>query len=141
WLHPVVEIGEADITGTLAENNKYLLLGVAVVVALIGIAAAWLVYERKRLKAIEPELFARGWYYDETVSNFMGGPGSRMFNALAWFDKRLVDGAVNGAAALVAGAAGGMRKSASGSVRGYAGVIGVGVVLILVRVVVVWGML
>ena len=58
WLHPVIEFGEADITGTWAYDNKYILVAVAVAAALIGVALAWLVYERKRIKPWEPSLFA-----------------------------------------------------------------------------------
>ena len=32
---------------------------------------------RHRIKAIEPEILANGWYYDQAVTEFMGGPGPR----------------------------------------------------------------
>ncbi len=64
WLHPVVEFGEADISGTWAYDNKYLLVAIAVACALFGVMLAWLVYERKRIKPWEPSLFQHGWYYD-----------------------------------------------------------------------------
>ena len=50
WLEPVIEFGEADITGTWAYDNKYVLVGFAVAAALIGVALAWLVYERKSIR-------------------------------------------------------------------------------------------
>jgi NADH-quinone oxidoreductase subunit L len=141
WLEPVVEFAEADIDGTWAYENKYLLLGVAIVVSLVGIAAAWLVYERKRARAIEPEILEQGWYYDRTVSAFMGGPGRRAFDAIAWFDAHVIDGAVNGVGRLVRGAGGVLRRSQTGYVRNYAGIIGVGVVLLLGWFVVARGIL
>ena len=139
WLHPVVEFGEADITDTWAYDNKYLLLVVAIVGAITGIVAAWLVYERKRAKAIEPEILAEGWYYDSTVSKFMGGPGREAFDGIAWADKNIVDGAVNGAASTVKAASGVLRRSENGFVRAYAGVLGIGAVLALVWFVLVEG--
>ena len=39
---------------------------------------------------------ARGWRYDEAVSDFMGGPGRKGFDLVAWFDATIVDGIVNG---------------------------------------------
>ena len=98
---------------------------------MLGIVAAWLVYQRKRVKAIEPEILAHGWYYDEAVTAFMGGPGREAFEGAAWFDANVVDGAVNGTATVVKESAGVVRKSESGYVRGYAAVIGIGVVLVL----------
>jgi NADH-quinone oxidoreductase subunit L len=131
WLAPVVEFAEADISGTWAYDNKYLLLGVAAVVAIAGIVLGWLVYERRRLRAVEPTVLAEGWYYDQAVTDFMGGPGRRSFDGLAWFDAHVVDGAVNGIGRLVRGSANVLRKGQSGYIRNYAGVVGVGVVALL----------
>jgi NADH-quinone oxidoreductase subunit L len=47
------------------------------------------------------------------------------------FDVRLVDGAVNGVAAIVAASASTLRRLQTGSVRTYAGSLFVGVVVIL----------
>jgi NADH-quinone oxidoreductase subunit L len=141
WLHPVVEPGEADIAGTWADDNKYLLLAVAVAGALIGVAAAWMVYQAKRAKAFEPAILANGWYYDQTVSAFVGGPGQELFEGVAWVDQQAIDGAVVGSATVVKGASRGLRRSETGFVRAYAGILGVGAVLVLVWFVVVRGML
>ena len=141
WLEPVVEFGEADISGTWAYDNKYLLLGVAVVIALAGIAASVAVYGKKKMAPIEPKVLEQGWYYDKSITAFMGGPGRRIFDGIAWFDAHIVDGAVNGVARLVRGSAGGLRKSQSGYVRQYAAALGVGVVLLLVWFVVIRGII
>jgi NADH-quinone oxidoreductase subunit L len=150
WLHPVVEfgegpeqrgIGEAIITDTWAYDNKVLLIFVAVACALVGIALGWLVYQQRRIKAIEPELLARGWRYDEAISWFMGKPGRAGFQAVADGDTKIVDGAVNGVATLVRETAGQVRKGQTGYVRQYAGVIGIGVVLLLGWFVVIRGIL
>ena len=141
WLHPVIEFGEADITGTWAYDNKYILVAIAVAAALIGIALAWLVYERKRIKPWEPSLFANGWYYDAAISWFMGKPGREGFQAVTDFDAKIVDGAVNGVGVAVKETATEVRKGQTGYVRQYAGIIGIGVVLLLGWFVVIRGIL
>jgi NADH-quinone oxidoreductase subunit L len=135
WLHPVVEpaegIGEVNISGTWADDNKYLLMAIAIVIALAGIVIAYFVYQRHRLKAVEPAVLANGWYYDETVTAFMGGPGYEAFEDTAWFDRNVVDGAVDGTGRLVRLAAGVLRRAQSGYVRAYAAIIGLGAALVL----------
>ncbi len=150
WLEAIVEfgegpeergIGEAIIDGTWAYDNKVLLIGIAIACALIGIAAGIAVYQRKMVKAVEPELLARGWRYDEAISWFMGRPGRAGFQAVADGDGKVVDGAVNGVATLVRETAQQVRKGQTGYVRQYAGVIGIGVVLLLGWFVVIRGIL
>ena len=140
WLEPVVEFGEANIEGTWANDHKYLLLVIATVASLGGIVLAWLVYQRRRIKAVEPKVLAEAWYYDRAVTEFMGGPGYEMAEGAAWFDANVVDGAVEGTAVVVRDAAGELRKSQSGFVRAYAALIGVGVVVLLAWFVVARGM-
>jgi NADH-quinone oxidoreductase subunit L len=134
WLEPVVGVHES-------ETAKLPLALVAIAVGLVGIAGSYAVYYFKRVKAVEPALLAEGWYYDATVSNFMGGPGRKSFDAIAWLDKNVVDGGVNGVGRLVGGTAQRIRTVQSGNVRNYAAAIGVGVVLLLGWFVVVRGIL
>ena len=141
WLEPVIEFGEAHITDTWAYGNKTILMLVATAAAVLGIIIAWLVYEKGRIKANEPTVLANAWYYDRTVSAFMGGPGRESFEATAWFDAHVVDGAVNGTGQAVRAAAGELRKGQTGYVRGYAAIIGIGVVLLLGWFVLVRGIL
>ncbi len=130
WLEPVVEAGEREIShGT--HDIKWILAGIATLGALTGIAFAIAVYSKKKFKAVEPTIMANGWYYDRAVSNFMGGPGRDSFEAVAWYDSSVVDGAVNGVGKGVQGVAGIVRKAQTGFVRTYAALIGVGVVLLL----------
>ena len=76
WLHrwsnsvrePKPGIGEAVITNTTAYDNKVTLIFVAIACALVGIIAAWAVYQKKRVQPFEPEILARGWCYDEAIS-------------------------------------------------------------------------
>ncbi len=131
WLAPVVEESEANITGTWAYHNKYLLLILAVVIAVVGVSAAFAVYAKRVVKPIEPKVLENAWYYDAAASRVVSGPGAAAFNAVAWADANIVDGAVNGVATLVRSAAGVTRKAQTGFVRTYAAVIGLGAVALL----------
>jgi NADH-quinone oxidoreductase subunit L len=141
WLDPVVEFGEADITGTAAYDNKGLLALLAVAAALAGIIAAYAIYVRRVRRPVEPEILEEGWKYDQLVTAFMGGPGRKSFDALAWFDRTIIDGAVMGAGRTVARAAGQLRRGQSGNIRNYAEILGVGVVLLLAWFVIARGVL
>ncbi|MEY4228433.1 MAG: NADH-quinone oxidoreductase subunit [Actinomycetota bacterium] len=131
WLEPVIEFGEADIKKSWAYDNKWLLLGLAVVVAFAGIAASIAVYAKKKAKAVEPAILADAWRYDSAVSSLVGGPGKAAFNALALFDAKVVDGAVNGAGIVTRSTSGVVRKVQTGFVRSYAVILSIGVLLLL----------
>jgi NADH-quinone oxidoreductase subunit L len=132
WLHPVIKDSEAHITGTWAYDNKWLLMGVAIVVAAAGVVLSTMVYSKKKLKAVEPRILEQGWYYDKGVSSFVGGPGKSAFAAVTMFDAKVVDGAVNGSGTSVRALSGVLRKAQSGFVRSYAVIIGIGVIAMLV---------
>ena len=130
WLSPVVDVGERSLkSGT--EDIKWVLAGIATLGAIIGIIAAYLVYSKQKVKAVEPTLLANAWYYDRAITDFMGGPGRDSFEGVAWFDTHVIDGAVNGSGRAVQGMAGGFRKMQNGLVRTYAALLGVGVILLL----------
>jgi NADH-quinone oxidoreductase subunit L len=131
WLAPVVEESEADIHKTWAYENKYVLLVIAVLIAATGIAAAFAVYAKKKAKAIEPRVLEQAWFYDAGAAKLIGGPGRAAFNAVAWADTHIVDGAVNGTATMVRKVAGQVRKSQSGFTRLYAALMAVGAVVLL----------
>ncbi|MCU1455757.1 MAG: nuoL [Acidimicrobiales bacterium] len=121
WLAPVVEHGQAHLT--VSSGLKVGLGVVTVVGALVAFALARLVYLRGRqdvAEQIEQPVFARGWYYDSSIAAFMGGPGRRLFDAVSWFDRTIIDGAVNGVATLVRGGGDRVRVLQSGYVRNYA---------------------
>jgi NADH-quinone oxidoreductase subunit L len=130
WLDPVVGASQRTLSGS-SENLEWWLLALAAVIALAGILLGYLVYERKRLRAVEPVFLAHGYYYDETVSAFMGGPGEQGFEATAAFDHNVVDGAVNGTARGIRASALRLRRLQTGYVRSYALGIGIGAVALL----------
>jgi NADH-quinone oxidoreductase subunit L len=131
WLEPVT--GEFSARVDYSNATILVLLAVSTVVALAGIGVAYVVYLGRQLPAepFEPSLFAEGWYYDRTVSNFMGGPGRRGFEAAAWFDRTVVDGAVNGVGVLARGSGDLLRKTQTGYIRTYALGIAIGSVLMI----------
>ncbi len=106
-----------------------------------GIFLGWLVYQKRRVKAVEPVILANAWYYDQAITDFAGGPGREAFEATAWFDANVVDGAVDGTGRAVRDTAGVLRKSQNGFVRAYAGIIGLGVVALLAWFVLARGIL
>lgn len=131
WLAPVVEESEAHIGETWAYQNKYLLLVVAIVVAVVGIAASIAVYAKSWIKPIEPKVLEQAWYYDKAASRLIAGPGARTFNLIAWIDANIVDGTVNGVGKLIRNIATSLRRAQSGFVRAYALLISFGAVVIL----------
>ncbi len=132
WLEPVIGVHDSN-------TSKVPLAVLATAIALIGIAAAILVYAKHRAEPIEPDVLANAWYIDSTVSKFMGGPGREAFDAVAWYDATIIDGAVNGVGRMVRGTGQRIRKVQTGNVRNYAAAIGIGVVLLLAWFVVVRG--
>jgi hypothetical protein len=74
WLEPSLFEHEAHL-GVDGPGIAALAV-VASIVGLVGIGAAYVVYQRSRVDPARIELpaLAHGWYYDETVSAFMGGP-------------------------------------------------------------------
>jgi NADH-quinone oxidoreductase subunit L len=141
WLEPAVGFAETNISGTFAHDTQYLWMGVATVTAIAGIVVGILVYNRHKLRAIEPEILAEGWYYDQAISDFMGGPGRAAYDGVAWADANIIDGAVNGAGEIVRDTATGGREIQTGNMRNYAAAIGCGAVVVLAYLVVVRGIL
>ncbi len=131
WLEPVVSPGE--VHASFATGEKWTLSIIATIGALSGIAIAFAVYLRDRIKVarvLEQPFFARGWFYDILLSRFTSGGGRDMFDGLAWFDAKAIDGAVNGVANGVRESSAKTRLLQSGYVRNYAAGIALGAVVI-----------
>ena len=129
WLHPVIANSEAVLD--VDTTTKVALALVAVIASLVGIAFAAVIYLQKRIAPVEPKILEEGWYYDSTITAFMGGPGRQGFEAVATFDAEVVDGAVNGVGAAVRGSGKGLRVLQTGFVRSYALGVAIGVVGLL----------
>ena len=129
WLEPVLEGNERVLA--VATATKVGLAVIAVIVGLAGIVLAHRVYLQHKLEPVEPEILAEGWKYDSSITAFMGGPGRDAFQATATFDHTVVDGAVNGVAAVMRRSGDALRKVQTGFVRTYALGVAVGVVGLL----------
>ncbi|MFN8034973.1 MAG: NADH-quinone oxidoreductase subunit L [Acidimicrobiia bacterium] len=138
WLEPVVGTGPEPTSFGAA----FVLSCVALLVALGGIAIGISMYRRG---IADPEsdplpgrlgplagLFGRAWYVDDGVSAFVGGPGRTAFSWISRvLDQGVIDGAVNGVAAVFRSLGGGLRRLQTGLVRNYALGILVGALLLL----------
>ncbi len=111
WLAPVFAAGgEHHAEAHEGLELEYGLMAVSVLVALGGITLAYLVYLRKSLSADTFSRIARGvpyrlsfnkYYVDEFYYGTVLAGTLALSRALGWFDKVIIDGVVNGAAASV----------------------------------------
>jgi NADH-quinone oxidoreductase subunit L len=155
WLEPAFEshavAGEAAREGATevlnsappeaSEALERALMGVSSVVAILGILfARWVWITRRRIAENAAREFApvhrlllNKYYVDEIYDAAIVQPIRVVSQEGLWrgFDVNVIDGAVNGAGALVDSAATMLRRLQTGSVRTYAGSIFVGVVAIL----------
>lgn len=131
WLEPALAHEHTVYSSALA---KWLLAFVAIGAGAAGIFAAYNLYIKKQGNParVEKPILADAWGYDRAVSAFMGGPGKKIFDAIAWFDATIIDGVVNGAASFVREGGGVARKLQTGYVRTYALSIAAGSVALLV---------
>ena len=131
WLDPVVKFGEA--THHTSPSHKVALAVVALGGALAGLLISAAIYLKGRkdlAEKVEQPVLARGWYYDSSISAFMGGPGRKAFDAIAWFDRTVIDGAVRDVATGVRETSGKVRLVQTGYVRNYAVGVALGAVVI-----------
>ena len=129
WLEPSLYHNEAHLIS--GAGAKWALAIVAVIGGGAGIAAAVMVYLRGAkhwVRRVERPLFARGWFIDESIARFMGGPGRKSFDALVAFDTTVVDGTVNGVGRWVRQGGNVLRRVQSGFVRFYALMVAIGAV-------------
>ncbi len=141
WLEPA--LGETA-HHSLATGTKLALALVATLAAAAGIGFAYVTWFRRQPAdnaGLEPDVLKRAWGLDAAYAAVVGGPGRA---AAAWtaftFDKRIIDGAVNGVATLVREGGGQLRKVQTGYVRNYALGLAGGVVLLLLWMLVKVGL-
>jgi NADH-quinone oxidoreductase subunit L len=134
FLHPV--FGERLREVGLTSSTKVALGAAAVLVGLVGIGIAYLIYLARKLPRVEPTVLRRAWYVDDLYDEAVARPGRRLAGWSAdVFDRLVIDGAVNGVAALVRAGGGRLRVVQSGFVRNYALAVAIGAVGILAFVV------
>jgi NADH-quinone oxidoreductase subunit L len=131
WLEPVFEGTATELDLSAATIVALLVVGAAVALAGIGIAAAVFLQHRVEARKVEPALLQHAWYIDSSIAAFMGGPGREGFEATAAFDRGLIDGAVNGVGRVTRWGSSRLRFLQTGYVRSYALMIAVGSVLLV----------
>jgi NADH-quinone oxidoreductase subunit L len=133
WLEP--SFGEALHAHDASGSLKFGLAVAALAAALAGVAVAYVRWCRlgpEDNAALEPAPLRRALYLDSLYAALFGGPGRWLADKAAYVvDLKVVDGAVNGAAAIVRAGGGQLRKLQTGYVRNYALGVAAGVVLLL----------
>jgi NADH-quinone oxidoreductase subunit L len=121
WLEPVLPASIAP-DPHVATGVKVILAVLTTALCVGGIVVALIPWLRSaEHPALEPAVLQHAWYYDDAVSAFMGGPATEGADFAAYtVDKGVIDGAVNGVAALTSLAGRGLRKLQTGYVRNYA---------------------
>jgi NADH-quinone oxidoreductase subunit L len=133
FLHPV--FGERLHESALESSGKFWLGAIAVLVGTIGIAIAYVLYMRRKVRPIEPEVLRHAWYVDDLYAEAVGEGGRKLADFTADVDANVVDGAVNGVAAAVRAGGSRLRTVQTGYVRNYALALSTGAVGILAYVV------
>jgi NADH-quinone oxidoreductase subunit L len=132
WLEPSFELSrQVELHVEWVQTLGELILGA--IIAVIGIVVSWRIWAKPKetQRTVQPAWFGDAWYYDLTVTRFMGGPGRAFFEALAWFDRTVIDGAVNAVGWGTVELAAVLRKGQTGFVRRYAFGLGLGSVVLL----------
>jgi len=131
WLEPVLFGNEVHVLAST--STKWLLAVIAIIGATIGVLSASYVYLKNRVNPTQIELpiLQDAWKFDLSVSNFMGGPGRKIFDWITWFDRTVIDGAVNGAGKLTQGIGIRLKTTQTGLIRTYALGMVIGAVAIL----------
>ena len=136
WLHHWLAGTVAGFHGEHTLSHATL-IALAMAAAIGGIAAAIALYRRV---TGEPSPRFAGYHrfafdkfrVDELYQLVIATPGRMLADALAWFDRRVIDGAVNGAASATAALATAGRRTQTGYVRTYALGTLIGAVLVVV---------
>ena len=145
WLEPAFGVHEAAAAGGEGAVDytslELSLMAVSSVIAFVGILIASVIWLKRReladamAQSFGPvyRLLLNKYYVDEFYDATVVQPIKAVSQQGLWrgFDVRLIDGAVNGTGALVAGSAAVLRRVQTGSVRAYAGSLFVGVILVL----------
>ena len=128
-------------------------------VAALGIVLAWRLFgvdlgplrSKARLNTVSAIAGANGatrflyraslnkWWFDELYDLLFIRIGGRVANGLWWFDRNVVDGAVNGTGRVVGSAGGGLRRIQTGRVQNYALGIALGLIVMAAAYLVIAG--
>ena len=136
WLEPVFCTRLHEVTATTGQ--KWALFAGTLILVVGGIASAYAVYLRHRVReeAMEPAVLRHAWYFNDFVAALVDGPVRLVAAWTAYvFDLKFIDGAVNGVATLVRDTGSSVRRLQTGFVRNYALAIATGAVLLFAFVI------
>ena len=138
FLEPIFHHPHHFSSGTA---TKIALAVISVAAGLIGISIAVLSWMKRRIPTdrLEPEFLENAMYVDSSYARIVGGPGTTGFQKTADFDRRIVDGGVNGLARAVMKLGQLIQPTQSGYMRNYA--VGVALGALAILVVLAWGLL
>jgi len=149
WLHPIFEHAEELLGHHEAEfailGIDGALIGASVAVAVIGMVAAWrlfgvelgpfrlgsrhgLVQSLTRRFAFLYRASANKWWSDDINNILFVVIGGRLAGAMAWFDREIVDGIVNGIGAVTRRSGTSLSRVQTGRVQNYALGIALGLI-------------
>jgi len=150
WLHPIFEHGQ-EMLGHAEE--PFALFGIdgvlivaSIVAAFAGLLAAWRLFgveigpirAGSRPGTVETltrrlSFLYRGsankWWFDDINHVLFVAIGGRLAAAMAWFDRSIVDGIVNGIGAVTRRSGGGLARVQTGRVQNYALGIALGLIV------------
>jgi NADH-quinone oxidoreductase subunit L len=149
WLEPVFVESEEYLHGELPAYQLFgidgALILVSVAVATIGLVIGISLFgafrKRANLERVREITDLNGatrflyraslnkWWFDELNDLLFIRIGGRIAAALWWFDRAIVDGAVNGVGMLTRDAGGGLRRIQTGRVQNYALGIAIGLIV------------
>lgn len=143
WLEPVITAKSLAAPG-VDPSMEFVLMGVSVVVAVIGILAAYIMYIKNpaslnkfktnsSLKKMH-SFSQNKWYFDELYQTLIINPLIKFSDLILWrfIDKKIIDGLVNGTSNLYETFSYGVREIQTGKVRYYAYLMIFGMLLIFV---------
>ncbi len=136
WFHHFTE-KVSGFKGEPLEGSAIPFMIISSIVGILGIAYAWTRY-KNRVPSAEPtnvlqKLVANKFYVDEIYNTFIVQPIRNASHFLLWklFDSGIIDGIVNGVAALIRVIGGLLRRLQTGLVQVYIVSMVVGIVLFL----------
>ncbi len=150
WLEPVFHDAVTALGHPEAEYQLFgidgFLIGASVTVAALGVALAWKFFGVELpgiRKAPEPEAVRswsarvpflyraslNKWWFDELYDLLFIRIGGRIAAAMWWFDREIVDGAVNGIGVLTRQTGRGLSHVQTGRVQNYALGIAIGLLV------------
>ena len=136
WFHHFTE-NVTGFKGEAPEGSAIPFMIISSIVGILGIAYAWTRY-KERVPSDEPvnalqKLVANKFYIDEIYNTFIVQPIKNASHFLLWklFDVGIIDGIVNGVAALIRVIGGLFRRLQTGVVQAYILSMVIGIVLFL----------